>query len=209
VTTGPARALRRRLGQYLDGFSECFSRQPQRDAASQYLDGLLNDSERKSMQAMHGRLSAKFVRLLEYQMARNPRFLLTLLLLLATLAPGCLGGGVFSKERLVGRFAMWAVDGLSDNSVVEESEDGHASRVLIPPTVFAVGFNNQFIIAKRHPKRGAQVDRANTEFYVVSVLDGQVHGPVDSEKFLALRATLGVPASLDFSRVVQQLAASR
>ena len=57
MTTGPARALLRRLGQYLDGFSACFSRQPQRDAASQYLDGLLNDSERKSMQAMHGRLS--------------------------------------------------------------------------------------------------------------------------------------------------------
>jgi SRSO17 transposase len=57
VTTGRARALLRRLGQYLDGFSACFSRQPQRDAASQYLDGLLNDSERKSMQAMHGRLS--------------------------------------------------------------------------------------------------------------------------------------------------------
>jgi len=57
VTTGPARALLRRLGRYLDGFSACFSRQPQREAASQYLDGLFNDSERKSMQAMHGRLS--------------------------------------------------------------------------------------------------------------------------------------------------------
>lgn len=57
MTTGPARALLRRLGQFLDGFSACFSRQPQRDAASQYIDGLLNDSERKSMQAMHGRLS--------------------------------------------------------------------------------------------------------------------------------------------------------
>jgi SRSO17 transposase len=57
VTTGPARKLLRRLGQFLDGFSACFSRQPQREAASQYLDGLLNDSERKSMQAMHGRLS--------------------------------------------------------------------------------------------------------------------------------------------------------
>jgi SRSO17 transposase len=57
VTTGPARALLRRLGQYLDGFSACFSRQPQRDTASQYIDGLFNDSERKSMQAMHGRLS--------------------------------------------------------------------------------------------------------------------------------------------------------
>jgi SRSO17 transposase len=57
VATGPARALLRRLGQFLDGFSACFSRQAQRDAASQYLDGLFNDSERKSMQAMHGRLS--------------------------------------------------------------------------------------------------------------------------------------------------------
>ena len=55
--TGPARALLRRLGQFLDGFSACFSRQAQRNAASQYLDGLFNDSERKSMQAMHGRLS--------------------------------------------------------------------------------------------------------------------------------------------------------
>jgi SRSO17 transposase len=57
VTTGPARALLRRLGRYLDGFSASFSRKPQRDAASQYIDGLFNDSERKSMQAMHGRLS--------------------------------------------------------------------------------------------------------------------------------------------------------
>jgi SRSO17 transposase len=57
VTAGPARALLRRLGQFLDGFSACFSRQAQRDAASQYLDGLFNDSERKSMQAMQGRLS--------------------------------------------------------------------------------------------------------------------------------------------------------
>ena len=58
MTTGPARALLRRLGQFLDGFSACFSRQAQREAASHYLDGLFNDSERKSMQAMHGRLSA-------------------------------------------------------------------------------------------------------------------------------------------------------
>ncbi len=57
MTTDSARALLRRLGVFLDGFSACFSRQPQREAASRYLDGLFNDSERKSMQAMHGRLS--------------------------------------------------------------------------------------------------------------------------------------------------------
>ena len=41
----------------MDGFSACFSRRAQREAASRYLDGLFNDSERKSMEAMHGRLS--------------------------------------------------------------------------------------------------------------------------------------------------------
>ncbi|HEY0874209.1 MAG TPA: IS701 family transposase [Vicinamibacterales bacterium] len=56
MTTGPARALLRRLGLFLDGFSACFSRRPQREAATRYIDGLFNDSERKSMQAMHGRL---------------------------------------------------------------------------------------------------------------------------------------------------------
>jgi SRSO17 transposase len=47
----------RRFGQFADQFAECFSRRPQRAAATQYLEALFNDSERKSMQAMHGRLS--------------------------------------------------------------------------------------------------------------------------------------------------------
>jgi SRSO17 transposase len=43
--------LLRRFGQFADRFADCFGR------AALYLDGLCNDSERKSMQAMHGRLS--------------------------------------------------------------------------------------------------------------------------------------------------------
>jgi SRSO17 transposase len=57
VTERSARALLQRFGQFADRFADGFSRQPQRAAASQYLDALFNDSERKSMQAMHGRLS--------------------------------------------------------------------------------------------------------------------------------------------------------
>jgi SRSO17 transposase len=57
VTEQSARALLRRFGEFADRFADCFSRRPQRDAATQYLDALFNDSERKSMQAMHGRLS--------------------------------------------------------------------------------------------------------------------------------------------------------
>jgi SRSO17 transposase len=57
MTAEAARALLRRLGQFMDGFGACFTRRPQREAASEYIAGLFNDSERKSMQAMHGRLS--------------------------------------------------------------------------------------------------------------------------------------------------------
>lgn len=57
MTEPSARALLRRFGQFADRFADCFSRTAQRDGATQYLDALFNDSERKSMQAMHGRLS--------------------------------------------------------------------------------------------------------------------------------------------------------
>ncbi len=57
MTESASRALLRRFGQFADQFATCFNRQAQRDGASQYLDALFNDSERKSMQAMHGRLS--------------------------------------------------------------------------------------------------------------------------------------------------------
>ena len=52
MTEGWARAVLRRFGQFADQFAECFGRRVQRDAVSQYLEGLFNDSERKSMQAM-------------------------------------------------------------------------------------------------------------------------------------------------------------
>jgi hypothetical protein len=136
-------------------------------------------------------------------------FWLALPIALAVVAASCVGGGVFLKERLTDRFAFWAVDGLQDNALVEESADGRGARVIIEPTVFAAGFNSQFIIAKRHPKSGFEFDRTKTEYYVVSIRDGDVYGPVTSEAFSALRAKLGVPPGLDFSRVFQQLASGQ
>ncbi len=57
VTPQAARGILRRFGTFMDTFAACFSRRPQRDAARQYLEGLFNDSPRKSIEAMHGRLS--------------------------------------------------------------------------------------------------------------------------------------------------------
>jgi SRSO17 transposase len=57
VDDAAARELLTRLGAFLDQFAGGFGRRAQRTYASRYVQGLLNDSERKSMQPMHGRLS--------------------------------------------------------------------------------------------------------------------------------------------------------
>ena len=51
-----ARAILKRLGAFLDGFAGCFGRRAQQQGASRYVEGVLNDSERKSMQPMEARL---------------------------------------------------------------------------------------------------------------------------------------------------------
>src|SRR5216683_1802967 len=58
LSVSTARAVLERLGKFLDRFAGCFGRRAQRDGASRYIQGLLNDSERKSMQPMEARLPA-------------------------------------------------------------------------------------------------------------------------------------------------------
>ena len=56
VSVSLAREVLERLGKFLDRFAGCFGHRAQRDGASRYIQGLLNDSERKSMQPMEARL---------------------------------------------------------------------------------------------------------------------------------------------------------
>jgi SRSO17 transposase len=56
LSVSSARAVLGRLGKFLDRFAGCFGRRAQRDGASRYIQGLLNDSSRKSMQPMEARL---------------------------------------------------------------------------------------------------------------------------------------------------------
>src|ERR1700686_5360451 len=58
LSESTARPVLERLGKFLDRFAGCFGRRAQRDGPSRYIQGLLNDSERKSMQPMEARLSA-------------------------------------------------------------------------------------------------------------------------------------------------------
>lgn len=56
LSVSSARGVLTRLGKFLDRFTGCFGHRAQREGASRYLQGLLNDSSRKSMQPMEARL---------------------------------------------------------------------------------------------------------------------------------------------------------
>jgi hypothetical protein len=71
---------------------------------------------------------------------------------------------------------------------------------------FRGGFDEQFIIVARHPQTDSHTDRDETEYFVVSIDDGIVHGPTSVEYFPALRTSLGVPPQVQFSKRIEQLA---
>ncbi|HET9130715.1 MAG TPA: hypothetical protein VFO86_07205 [Terriglobia bacterium] len=133
------------------------------------------------------------------------RFALSAVIVVVVLT-ACIGGGVFYKETLTGKFAFWALDGLADNSLVEESPDRKSCTVLVGPTVFAAGFDKRFIIVARHPKTDTDIDRPQTEYFVISIADGIAHGPTSFESFSELRASLGVSQQLQFTKRIEQLA---
>jgi SRSO17 transposase len=56
LSVSSARAVLERLGTFLNRFTGCFGRRTQREGASRYVQGILNDSSRKSMQPMEARL---------------------------------------------------------------------------------------------------------------------------------------------------------
>jgi hypothetical protein len=76
--------------------------------------------------------------------------------------------------------------------------------LVIGQTVFAVGWNAEFIIAKRHPSEGTEATKINksvTEFYILNVATEKLVGPLNEVEFWKQRSLLGVPGDLGFTLV--------
>jgi hypothetical protein len=79
---------------------------------------------------------------------------------------------------------------------------------VVPPTVFAVGWNTSFIIAKQHPlkPRASKPDKSTTTFWIIRVADRAVIGPLSEPEFELTRIRLGVPIELEFRKQFPDLA---
>ncbi len=111
---------------------------------------------------------------------------------------GCGGVGFAYEKRLVVNIGLAAVDTRKQMAVVEFNASG--AEGLIPPTVFTVGWNESHIIAKRHPPDASgEIDKAKTQYYIVTVRDHKVYGPFDEAGYRSQREALKVAESLAFT----------
>jgi hypothetical protein len=121
----------------------------------------------------------------------------------AGLMLSCCGIGFAYDERLVGDIGLVAGDS-RDQMTVSEFHEGGAT-VLVDWTVFAVGWDESHVIAKRHPEVDHRNDRSRTEYFIVVVRESKSHGPFDEREFAVRRNDLGVAPGLTFTRVFREL----
>ena len=115
------------------------------------------------------------------------------------------GCGFVCDERIDGPYHLNAVD-VEDQMSVSYSLPGGDSIGRISSTVFAVGKNKDFLVAKRHPNG----DRTITEFYyLIRANDSayaeptkSVRGPFTEKEFKEAAIRLGLPS---FTRTLERL----
>ncbi|MBL9198885.1 MAG: hypothetical protein JNL39_00205 [Opitutaceae bacterium] len=100
------------------------------------------------------------------------------------------------REKLIGPYILIAVD-VDEQMCVAYYEGKGISITRVLPVVFAVGFDANYIVAKRHPDN----NRSITQFYYIDIAkDGKhsdqfkaVTGPLTEDEFKKAKAELGLP----------------
>ena len=135
-----------------------------------------------------------------------------LYLLFLCLLSGCMGFAI--KEKIVGNYYLIANDVDEDLSLsYHEAADGSNYGDVIKATVFSVGYNEKYIIAKQHPRAFPNPPNKNiTNFFILPLSKGfnwrtnnGLIGPLTLEQFNAKRKELNIPNSLRFTIVKDNL----
>jgi hypothetical protein len=132
-------------------------------------------------------------------------------LVLALPSAVLLGGCGAQGGRIDGPYSLEITDAPEDATVCYELDGGDCSG-RIEETVFAVGFNADYLVAARHPHRFEErsLDRSRTEYYyIIRSQDGprrdpsaSVRGPFSEAMFERERQRLGLP---QFTREIASL----
>jgi hypothetical protein len=113
--------------------------------------------------------------------------------------------GFVHDEKLIGPYRLVAIDIPAEMSVCYTLQTKSCIG-RIPETVFSVGWNERFIVAKQHPSK----DKAVTNYFILDMAKdselsdpgGSVIGPLSSSEFIELSKSMTLPA---FTKTIQEL----
>jgi len=113
------------------------------------------------------------------------------------------------NDHLVGNYYLTAPDDGNQLALTYHApDDGGTYGIIISGTVFAVGYNKRYLIAKQHPYEFAMPpDTTITKYYILSLKDSfdfrtmnGLIGPMTKNQFILKRHELGIPDSLTFTK---------
>jgi len=81
---------------------------------------------------------------------------------------GC-GGGLAIKEKVIYNYYLIATYD-SEGCSLSYNDDGSNYSNIIDATVFSVGYNDKYIVAKQHPRTFPnKANRSVTQYYIVQI----------------------------------------
>lgn len=109
------------------------------------------------------------------------------------------------EEIIVDDYGLFAADTIEQTVLCKFEEKSF--RTVVDSMIFSVGWNDEYIIAKRHPytdKYGMEIDRKVIEYYIVELDSESVFGPFVLEEYRAKKKELGIDPNLGFSKKIGQ-----
>jgi len=116
--------------------------------------------------------------------------------------PGCFNQRY--KKDIINGYALYAYDTNEDMTLMHF--DKYGGLEIISPTVFSVGYNSEFIIAKQHPTiYPAKENKSITNYFIVPLkqpvkwTDQNIAiGPLTETEFLKMYKELKIADTLSF-----------
>ncbi|HXC56001.1 MAG TPA: hypothetical protein VNU97_11955 [Rhizomicrobium sp.] len=115
------------------------------------------------------------------------------------------GCGFVDDETLVGPYKLVAVDVREDMSLCWQSLDGKVCEGIVGPTLFAAGFNDDYVVAAVHPSVFPKPPNKSVTQYYYVIRDRRnegkdfgpppknVKGPFNARDYATERARLHLP----------------
>jgi hypothetical protein len=122
----------------------------------------------------------------------------------------CIALGDSGSNRIIGKYIVVWIDVPENQSISEEVEmNSPNSTTVVPEYVYALGHNNNYIIAKQHPTSsfdgGFAIDTKTTNYFIVDInrktlkRNDKVFGPLKQREFDSLRSVLKIE-SIEFDQ---------